>query len=151
MNAQTIRFLPVLRGYMKVSIPLIAIFLSLASSSLALADGAEQAANVHVWDPWGTQSIKIACNGCDGHPAPTCFNNVPWFSPLEDSGYHDFGWQGQINKGLSITAYNQPNCSHHDALDTASSVISSSGDCWFDLPRQNVSGVCNGTTDAQQN
>lgn len=144
MTTQSVSLLSTLRGYMKACIPFTAILLLLASSSLTLA--APNRAYTRVWTSTGTQSIKIICgNGCKDPSATWCASNVPWESPLEKSEYHDFGWQGEVGRTLSIIAYSQSNC-QGNVINRTSASVTRSGDCWFDLPRQQVTGVCVATT-----
>ena len=146
MTTQAVSLLSTLRGYMKACIPFTAILLSLASSSLTLADSNQ--AYARVWAPTGTQSIKIVCGDRCSNPSATwCASNVPWESPLDKSEYHDFGMQGQLGHTLSITAYSQSNCKGQ-TLGRAATFVANPGDCWFDIPRGSVSGECNGTQEA---
>ncbi len=146
MTTQAVSLLSILRGYMKACIPFTAILLSLASSSLTLADS--NRAYVRVWTPTGTQSIKIVCGDrCKNPSATWCASNVPWQSALDKGEYHDFGMQGQVGHTLSITAYSQSNC-QGQTLGRASTLINDPGDCWFDIPGGVVSGACNGTTES---
>jgi hypothetical protein len=149
MTAQTVSLLSILRRYLKTCIPFTAILLSLASSSLTLADSGRVYARV--WTPTGTNSIKIVCGDgtCSRNLNATwCASNVPWESTLNKGEYHDFGWQGQVGHTLSITAYSQSNC-QGQFLGRALSFMNNPGDCWFDIPSGSVSGPCNGTQEAR--
>jgi hypothetical protein len=149
MNIRPVHLLSISQGYMKACIPFIAILLSLISSSLTLAcppnqtvggtaqivgGTAMQSAYVRVWNPDQTRSIKLDCFGCNGNRS-ACINN----STLGQ--YYDIGWQGELSQTLTITAYDQQGCKGSSKNSTSSTILSP-GDCWFDLPRQLVSGAC---------
>lgn len=149
MNTQTVFFLSILRRYMKVYVPVIAILLTLISPSLALAvvggQGRTQA-YVRVWGPTNTQSISLKTLSCQN--GTHCDNEIySWCkSPISEGGYTDLGWQGWIGNKLVLSAFSQPNCSG-DSIGSARGFIHNPGDCWFDIPDGSVSGACNGKID----
>ncbi len=131
MTIQSVSLLSTLRGYLKACIPFTAILLSLASSSLTLADSNQ--AYVRVWNPTGTQSIEIRDD-----VSITCSNSL-------EGGYQDLGWRGKVGTTLTISAHDQQGC-QGNLINRASASITHPGDCWFDLPREQVTGICVATT-----
>jgi hypothetical protein len=141
---------------MKVCIPLIGILLSLISSSLALADNAPNLGTqpyIRYWAPAGTQSLRVLALPSKIWPADqdTCM-------PASEGGYHDLGFTGYAGDLIVLYAYSDSNCGNNGNSNTflgwvggiIPSHLINTADCWFDLPRSNVSG-CNGTTDPMIN
>jgi hypothetical protein len=81
----------------------------------------------------GTQSIEIRESY-----VVTCSNSSA-------GGYQDLGWRGEVGHILEISAYDQQGC-QGNLINKASASVTRPGDCWFDLPRQQVTGVCVATT-----
>ena len=63
MKTQTVRFLSILREYLKVWVPVITILLALISPSLALANSSTQV-YARVWVPANTESLQVASLRC---------------------------------------------------------------------------------------
>ena len=164
MKTQTVRFLSILREYLKVWVPVITILLALISPSLALANSSTQV-YARVWVPANTESLQVASLRCAVGGCSVLAYNQCLPPPKNPDGseeitfptgvYNDLGWQGHVGYMLSITAYSQPNCkddsfsglSDNSFLGYGSDYVKAGGDCWFDIPNGSVSGACTGKTD----
>jgi hypothetical protein len=123
--------------------PVIAILLALTSPSLALADNAPNLGTqplISYWAPAGTHSIDVLVL----YQSETCI-------PASQGGFTNIGPTGSVGDLIVLSAYSSTNCSGSDnflgwAGTTIPSQMINTADCWFDIPRSNVSG-CNGATD----
>ena len=147
MNTQTVFLLSILRRYLKVLLPVIAILLTLTSSSLALAHNRHHLDTqplISYWAPWGTHSLDVLIL----YKYETCI-------PASAGGYHDLAAPtASAGDLIVLSAYSGTNCSSSSsdskflgwAGTTIPSHLINTSECWFDIPRSNVSG-CNGATD----
>ena len=141
MNTQTVFLLSILRRYLKVWVPVIVILLALTSSSLALAHNRQNLGTqplISYWAPAGTQSLDVL----DLYKSEICI-------PASEGGYHDLDLTGSVGDLIVLSAYDDSNCNGNFlgwAGTTIPSHLINTAECWFDIPRSNVSG-CNGATD----
>ncbi len=141
MNTQTVFLLSILRRYLKVWLPVIAILLALTSPSLASAHHRQDLGTqplISYWAPTDTQSLDVLI-----------LYKTEYCIPASAGGYHDLGLTGSVGDLITLTAYSDKNCSSNPlgwAGTTIPSQFINTSECWFDIPRSNVSG-CNGATD----
>jgi hypothetical protein len=108
---------------------------------------------IRYWAPSGTQSLRVAVLPRTGQ-----FDRFDCI-PASAGGYHDLGLTGHVGELIVLTAFSDNKCHNNqfdnvDSLGWAGAVIPlqfiDTANCWFDIPRSNVSG-CNGTTDPTTN
>ena len=143
MNTQTVFLLSILRRYLKVWVPVIVILLALTSPSLALADNNPPNLGtqplISYWAPANTESIDVLI----------LYKTEYCITPASPGGYHDLGFIGSVGDLIVLSAYDGSNCNGNFlgwAGTTIPSHLINTAECWFDIPRSNVSG-CNGATD----